>query len=118
MGMAGVAIGRVALPAGLLVRRTLGEAAAVVQVALGGAVVLAAAERPSVLTSSHNGAFTRWFAGPLRGLAPGLTRSQSMVERGLHGVLLAMLAMWLLVLLGGHTVRGGVVIGSVVALNL
>ena len=41
-----------------------------------------------------------------------------MVERGLHGVLLAMLAMWLLVLVGGHAVRGGVVIGSVVALNL
>jgi hypothetical protein len=99
-------------------RRTLAELAAVVQVLLGGAVVLAAAERPSVLASAHHGAFTAWFAGPLRGLLPGLTRSQSMLERGLHGALLAMLGAWLVVLLGGHTVRGGVIVGAVVALNL
>ena len=120
--MSSVATARVGLPSGLavtgrLVRRTLGELAAVIQVLLGGAVVLAAAERPSVLTSAHKGAFTAWFAGPLRGLLPGLTRSQSMLERGLHGALLAMLGAWLLVLLGGHTVRGGVIVGAVAALN-
>jgi hypothetical protein len=101
-----------------LLRRTVGELAAVAQVLLAAAVVVATAERPSLLESSHHGAFTGWFAGPLRGMLPGLTTSQSMLERGLHDALLAMLAAWVLVVLGGRTVRSGVVIGAVVATNL
>jgi hypothetical protein len=121
--VAGATIGRATLPPrvavpGSLVRRTLGELAALVQVALSGAVVLAAAERPSVLSSPHNGAVTAWFAGPLRGMLPALTRSPSMLERGLHGTLLAMLGAWLVVLLAGGSVRSPVIVGAVVAANV
>jgi hypothetical protein len=121
--MAAMAIGRLALPPGVaataaLGRRTLGELAALLQVVLGGAVVLAAAERPSVLSSAHRGAFTGWFAGPLRGLLPNLTRSQSMLERGLHGALIAMLGAWMIVVLAGASVRAGVIVGAVVAVNV
>jgi hypothetical protein len=98
-------------------RRTIAEGAAVVQVALGTAVVLAAADRRSFLTSAHRGAFSAWFAGPLRGILPTLTRHPAVLHRDLRMALFAMVAAWLLVLLGGRTVRPGVVVGAVVALN-
>jgi hypothetical protein len=88
-----------------------------VQVALGTAVVLAAAERRSVLTSPHAGAFTGWFAGPLQGMLPSLTRSPAVLKRDLGLALVAMFAAWLIVVLGGRAVRPGVVIGAVVALH-
>jgi hypothetical protein len=120
--MSAATVDRVASPPGLagtgaFVRRTFGEVAALAQVVLGGAFVVAAAERRSVLTSAHAGAFTRWFAGPLEGLVPGLTRNPAVLERGLHHELLAMFAAWLVVVLAGRTVRAGVVIGAVVSLN-
>jgi Glycosyltransferase family 87 len=87
------------------------------QVVLGGAVVLAAAERRSVLTSPHRGAFTGWFAGPLDGMLPSLTRSPVVLKRDLALALVAMFAAWLIVVLGGRTVRAAVVIGAVVALH-
>src|SRR4051812_42735673 len=80
--------------AGALALRTVGEAATVVQVALGVAVVLATAERRSVLSSPHRGAFTDWFAGPLRGLLPSLTRDPTTLKRGLEVTLLVMFAVW------------------------
>jgi hypothetical protein len=101
-----------------LVRRTLAETAAVLQVVLGGAVVLASSERRSVLSSAHHGAFTAWFAGPLRGLWPALPTDSAVLHRDLHHALLAMLGLWLVVLVGGRTVRGSVVIGAVVAINV
>jgi alpha-1,6-mannosyltransferase len=103
--------------AGGFALRTLAEIAAVAQVLLGGAVVLAAAERPSMLTSKHRGAFAPWFAGPLRGLLPSLTRNQAVLHRDLRAALLIMLAAWLVVVLGGRVVRASVVIGAVVALH-
>jgi hypothetical protein len=121
--MAATAIHRVALPvrlagAGRLARRSIGELAVVVQVLLGAAVVLAAAERRSVLSSPHNGAFTGWLAGPLRGAIPALTRNPVVLQRDLRHALVAMLVAWLLVLLGGATLRGPVVVGAVVGLDL
>ena len=60
--MGATAIDRVAVPrlaaAGMFVRRTLGEFAALAQVVLGTAVVVAASERRSLLSSAHHGAFT------------------------------------------------------------
>src|SRR3954464_11427578 len=121
--MGATTIHRVALPVRIadtrrLARRTVGERAAVLQVLLGGAVVLAAAERQSVLSSPHSGAFTGWLAGPLRGAIPALTRNPAVLQRDLRHALVAMLVAWLLVLLGGSTRRGPVVVGAVVGLNL
>jgi alpha-1,6-mannosyltransferase len=120
--MGATAIDRVAVPrlaaAGMFVRRTLGEIAVLAQVVLGTAVVLAAAERRSLLNSAHHGRFSDWFAGPLHGLVPSLTRDPAVLASDLRRVLLAMLAAWLLVIVGGRTVRSGVVIAAVVALDL
>jgi hypothetical protein len=121
--MAATTIHRVAPPVrlaevGRLARRSVGELAAVAQVLLGGAVVLAAADRRSVLSSPHSGAFTGWLAGPLRGAIPALTRNPAVLQRDLRHALVAMLVAWLLVLLGGSTVRGSVVVGAVVALDV
>ena len=103
---------------GVFLRRTFGEVAALAEVALGAAIVVAAADRRSILSSPHHGAFTKWFAGPLEGLVPDLTRDPATLERTLHHVLLAMLAAWLIVILAGRTVRAPIVVGSVVALNI
>ena len=99
-------------------RRTVAEAAAVAQAGLGTLLVLAAAERPSLLTSTHRGAFAPWLAGPLHGLLPGLTRDGAVLHRDFRALLLIMCGLWLLVLLGGRTVRPGVVVGAVVALHV
>jgi hypothetical protein len=100
-----------------LVRRTLAESAAAVQVVLGAAVVLAAADRPSLLSSPNHGAFSPWFAGPLRGMLPSLTRNSAVLHRDLRVAFFAMLAAWVIVAFGGSTVRPAVVIGAVVALH-
>jgi alpha-1,6-mannosyltransferase len=104
--------------AGTYTRRTLAELAAGVQVLLGAAVVVAAADRRSRLSSANRGAFTQWFAGPLRGMVPSLTSDPAVLRRDMHYALFAMLAAWVVVVLGGRTVRAGVVIAAVVALNL
>ena len=78
-----------------LARRTLAEAAAVAQVVLGAALVLAAAERPSRLTSTHRGAFAPWVAGPLRGLLPALTRDGAVLQRDFRALMLVMAGLWL-----------------------
>jgi hypothetical protein len=100
-----------------LCRRTLAETAAGVEVMLGAGVVLAAAERRSVLSSANHGAFSPWFAGPLRGMLPTLTRNPAALHRDLRVTLFAMVAAWVLVVLGGGTVRRGAVIGAVLALH-
>ena len=107
------AIGSIAAGA----RRTLGSLAVAAQVALGVVVVLAAAERPSFLTSPHKGAFSDWFAGPLHGLLPSLTSRPAMLKRELEIVLVAMVAVWVVVVLAGPAVRAAVVIPAVVALH-
>src|SRR4051794_25429881 len=107
------AIGSIAAGA----RRTLGNLAVAAQVALGVVVVLATAERPSLLSSPHKGAFTGWFAGPLHGLLPSLTSDPAMLKRDLETVLVAMVAVWVVVVLAGPAVRAAVVIPAVVALH-
>ena len=103
--------------AGALAARTAGELAIVVQAVLGGGVVIAVAERRSVLSSTHHGAFTAWFAGPLRGQWPTLTRNADVLRTEMHHVMLAMLAAWLVVVLVGRAARPAFVIGGVVVLN-
>ena len=100
------------------IRRPIAEIAAGVQVMLGAAVVLIAADKGSWIDSVHKGAFTSWFAGPLHGLLPQLTTDQALIQRTIGDLELAMLAMWMLILLGGRTIRGPVVIASVVTLNV
>ncbi|HET8952598.1 MAG TPA: glycosyltransferase 87 family protein [Solirubrobacteraceae bacterium] len=102
---------------GALAGRTLGELAIVFQAVLGGGIVLAAAERRSVLSSANHGAFTAWFAGPLHGLWPSLPRNADVLHNDFHHALLAMLGAWLVVVLLGRGARPAVVIGGVVVLN-
>jgi hypothetical protein len=100
-----------------LTLRRVGELAVLVEVGLGGALALAAVQRPSLLTSMHNGRFTGWFAGPLHGLLPSLTRDPADLKTDLHVALIGMGVAWLIVVLTGALVRDGVVIAAVVALN-
>lgn len=100
------------------VRQGVAEIAAGVQVLLGAAVVLMAADRGSWLTSVHRGAFTSWFAGPLQGLLPGLATDKPALQHLVGDIELAMLAMWLLILLGGGTVRAPAIVASVVTVNV
>src|SRR5436190_17511092 len=79
-----------ALPIGPLARRTVGDVAAVVEVLIGTAIVLVAAERGSTITSIHNGTFTSWFAGPFHGWLPSLTTAQGALVRGLGAAQLLM----------------------------
>ncbi len=54
-------------------------------------IVLAAADRPSFLSSpSHYGFFPHWLAGPLGGLWPWLTRSPRTIKALLTGTLVTM----------------------------
>jgi hypothetical protein len=99
-------------------RRPVAEIAAGVQVLLGAAVVLIAADKGSWIDSVHKGTFTPWFAGPLYGLLPRLTTDQALIQRTVGDIEIAMLAMWILILLGGRTIRAPVVIASVVTLNV
>src|SRR3954451_4619024 len=101
-----------------LARRPVAEIAAGVQVVLGAAIVLMAADRGSWITSVHKGAFTSWFAGPLEGLLPGLTTDKVLLKHAVGDIELAMLGVWLLVLLGGRHVRGPAIVASVVAVNV
>jgi len=56
-------------------------------------IVLAAADRPSFLSSpSHYGFFPHWLAGPLGGLWPGFTRSPQAIKALLTGALVTMYA--------------------------
>jgi hypothetical protein len=56
-------------------------------------IVLAAADRPSFLSSpSHVGFFPHWLAGPLGGLWPWLTRSSRAIKALLTGALVTMYA--------------------------
>jgi hypothetical protein len=56
-------------------------------------IVLAAADRPSFLSSpSHVGFFPHWLAGPLGGLWPWLTRSPRTIKALLTGALVTMYA--------------------------
>jgi hypothetical protein len=102
---------------GSVARRALGESAVGVQVLLGAALVLAAAERRSVLTSPNHGAFTSWFAGPLEGLLPSLTRNAAVLHRDFRILIAAMLAAWLIVVLAGRAVRPRIVIPGVLVLH-
>ena len=99
-------------------RRPLGEAAVVAEVALTTLVVLAAAERRSSLASTHAGAFTRWFSGPLGGLLPWASTDKARLVSEFHVAVLAIGAAWLVVIACVRFVRPRVIVGAVVAVNV
>jgi hypothetical protein len=78
-------------------RETAIGAAALVVIGAGVAlIVLAAADRPSILSSpSHYGFFPHWLAGPLGGLWPWLTRSPQAIKWLFTGTLVVMYAAYL-----------------------
>ena len=116
--MAVATAGRPSAPAlPRVARRTVAEAAIAAQVALGGWVVLASAERPSLLAPTHHGRWTAWFAGPLRGLLPGLSGSPAQLHHDVRVALLWMAALWLLIVLGGRSARPAAVVGAIVVLH-
>ena len=61
--------------------------------------------------------FSDWFAGPLHGMLPSLMSCPAMLKRELEIVLVAMVAVWVVVVLAGPAVRAAVVIPAVVALH-
>jgi hypothetical protein len=83
--------GRVAALAGAEERAFLGAACLIAIVACSAFVVLAAANRPSLLSAtSHAGYFPHWMAGPLGGLAPWLTRNGTTLKYLFSGAIVAM----------------------------
>jgi hypothetical protein len=82
-------------------------------------IVLAAADRPSFLSSpSHYGFFPHWMAGPLGGLWPWFTRSPSAVKSLLTGALVTMYAAYLLGLKYVPTLRARWTIATVVGVHV
>jgi hypothetical protein len=86
-------------------------------VVLGAWFVLASAERPSLLSTPHHGRWTAWFAGPLRGLLPGLSPHPGQIHHDMRVGLLWMTAIWLLIVLSGSSARGVVVVGAIAVLH-
>src|SRR4051812_21345925 len=84
-GLAGVGLG------------ALGTAAAGAIVGLCSALVLAAAERPSLLSGPARHGFPRWMVGPLAGRFGGLPASPPAISADLVRVLVLLGALWLVV---------------------
>src|SRR3954452_5309517 len=80
-------------------RRAVAELAARGQVALGACIVIAAAQRRSVVNSANPGRFSPWFAAPPHALAPSLPRDPAALHRDFRVVVFVMVIDWLLVLL-------------------
>jgi hypothetical protein len=81
-------------------------------------IVLAAADRPSFLSSpSHYGFFPRWLAGPLGGLWPWFTRNPSTVKALLTGALVSMYVAYLLGLHYVPLLRARAAIATIVAVH-
>jgi hypothetical protein len=75
----------------------LGALALVAIVACSAFVLVAAADRPSLLSATtHGGFFPRWMAGPLGGLWPGLTRNGTALRWLFSGSIIVMYGSYLL----------------------
>jgi hypothetical protein len=99
-------------------RRWAGGAALAVEVGVGVAIVLAATERASSLSPPSHREFSPWFAGPLRGLLPSLTRDHVVLQRDMAIAVLAMTAAYGVTLACAAAVRASWVIAAVVALHV
>jgi hypothetical protein len=82
-------------------------------------IVLAAADRPSLLSSpSHYGFFPHWLAGPLGGLWPWLTRSPQALKSLFTGALVVMYMAYILGLKYIPTLRARWAIATVVGVHV
>jgi hypothetical protein len=81
-------------------------------------IVLAAADRPSILSApTHYGFFPHWMAGPLGGLWTGFTRSPQAIKSMFTGALVVMYVAYLVGLKYVPTLRARWAIATVVAVH-
>ena len=81
-------------------------------------VVLMAADRPSFLSAiTHTGFFPRWMAGPLGGLWPWLTRSNTVLKDMFTGSVIVMYLSYLVGLRYVTRLRTEIVVGAVLAVH-
>src|ERR1700685_579958 len=96
----------------------LGALALVAIVACSAVVLIAAADRPSLLSATtHGGYFPRWMAGPLGGLWPGLTRNGTKLKYLFSGSIAVMYAAYLLGLRYVPRLRARWAIAAIVAVH-
>jgi hypothetical protein len=81
-------------------------------------VVLAVAERRSLLSPPSHKAFPPWLAGPLSGLLPGMTSVHSTLKLGLALALGSLYACYVVVLLSARSVRAGWAIAAIACTQL
>jgi hypothetical protein len=96
----------------------LGTAALGVLVGLSTAIVLAAAERPSVLSGPAQKGFPSWMVGPLAHRLPGLPDSPPALEADLTRALAVLGVAWLVALLCAPRVPAPIVWSAVVATHV
>src|SRR5580692_1107555 len=96
----------------------LGVLVLAVIVACSALVLIAAADRPSLLSATtHGGYFPHWMAGPLGGLWPGLTRNGTALRWLFSGAIAVMYAAYLLGLRYVPRLRARWAIGAIVAVH-
>jgi hypothetical protein len=96
----------------------LGALALVVILACSAFVLIAAADRPSLLSATtHGGYFPHWMAGPLGGLWPGLTRNGTKLKYLFSGAIAVMYAAYLLGLRYVPRLRARWAVGAIVAVH-
>jgi hypothetical protein len=99
-------------------RERIGAAALLAIVACSALVVVAAADRPSLLSAtSHTGYFPRWMAGPLGGLWPGLTRDGTALKYLFTAALAIMYVAYLFGIVHVPRLRARWAIAAVVAVH-
>lgn len=82
-------------------------------------LVIIAADRPSIVASSTRADFfPGWMAGPLGGLWPGLTRSETVLKIAFTAILAAMYACYALGMKRISALGGRWVIGAILAVQL
>jgi hypothetical protein len=96
----------------------LGVLALVVVVACSALVLIAAADRPSLLSATtHGGYFPHWMAGPLGGLWPGLTRNGTALKWLFSGSIAVMYGAYLVGLRYVPRLQARWPIGAIVAVH-
>jgi hypothetical protein len=96
----------------------LGALALIAIVACSAFVLIAAADRPSLLSATtHGGYFPHWMAGPLGGLWPGLTRNGTKLKYLFSGAIAVMYAAYLLGLRYVPRLQARWAIGAIVTVH-
>jgi hypothetical protein len=96
----------------------LGALALIAIVTCSAFVLVAAANRPSLLSATtHGGYFPHWMAGPLGGMWPGLTRNGTALKYLFTGAIVVMYAAYLLGLRYVPRLRARWAIGAIAAVH-